>query len=315
MTEDSNNLLDAQTSALRKAGLTIGDPREQDNLLERVPDGVEPIGILNSYEFREEKVRCAVCARRQQHNLGITLQLPDGQKALCGSDCAEDLYGPDVWLRLDRDFQARQREVVLKEVVAPMADLLKRIRAVAGPWFGPAKAIREFVKDLQETAPAFMESLQERMRRHDGRLEDGEGRLIWTVVGGACLLDDAVPILTGVGEKLRTAEEILERKAAKIEDLELLSQIKGGLRASLYQASDLIIAGYQFIDAENLRGIVKWANIGTRAVHRHRVTRDQDGMPIYEIGTGKHDVWEIAIPNLTQPLDVEDRLRIARLFS
>lgn len=318
--QDDSDLLQAKASALREAGLSVSDPRDQENLVERVPNGVEPLGILNSYEFREEKVRCAVCDKKTPHNIGITLSLPNGKKALCGSDCAEVLYGREVWIRMERDFKARERDVVLKMVVASMAPLLKETRKLASPWFGAAKAIRDFIEEFHEIAPAFLETLRDRVSRHDGHLEDTNGKLVWTIRGGACLLDDPAKCLNDLGEIIREAEGLLQKKSDKTEDLERLSQIKGDLRTGLYHVAGILFSARQFIASENLSKIAKWAGNGAKNGRRHRVTTAADGQAVYEIETGKDvfgdvQAWEIIIPIWPPTLDIPSREEISSLFN
>jgi hypothetical protein len=132
--------------------LIIGDPHDQPGLVDRIPDGVGPVQIVNFYHYHlypHEKAYCAKCQARR-HRDGFTVELENGSFALAGSTCGSDLWG-ERWSVVRQDFQTRlhkagiildarealsELEAIREELETSWAPIVRQVHAVQNQFRG-----------------------------------------------------------------------------------------------------------------------------------------------------------------------------------
>ena len=116
---------------LRREGLRIDRPEEQEGLALSIPEGEIPSDYENSYKL-DYKVRCAFCRKRTPHQWGITAIMDDGRIALCGNCCARRMFGDEIHAKLKSELEQREDAAVSRELIAPLLegvdDVIEKIK-------------------------------------------------------------------------------------------------------------------------------------------------------------------------------------------
>ena len=79
------------------------------------------------------------------------------------------------------------------------------------------------------------------------------------------------------------------------------------------KAADLMTAGQQFVQPDNLRAIARWVNLTARKGGRFKA-KTKDGDLILEIETKNDGVWDVTAPRWPDDFDIPAAPEIIRLF-
>lgn len=130
---------------LEEEGLTCTDPLAQKQLIQTVSEDQIPLRIVNRYEIRPDKIRCAVCGTDKKHNSGVTIEFQSGDLALSGRDCASRMFGTTSINKLFKDMEYRERAVTLHKFVAPAKKACQlAIESIEDQWLPVEIAITQF---------------------------------------------------------------------------------------------------------------------------------------------------------------------------
>ena len=149
--------------------LVIGDPHAQSGLVDRIPEGVGPVQIVNFYHYHlwpHEKAYCAKCGARR-HRDGFTVELDDGTFALAGSTCGGDLWG-ERWDTVHRSFQTELHAAGYIMDARPVLPELKRIRsALETSWRPVVSMLNAFQNRFRSSMRPLYEALHDAAVRPD----------------------------------------------------------------------------------------------------------------------------------------------------
>lgn len=95
--------------------LFTNDPLSQENLCFDVERGTVPIRYINEYHS-SKKITCAFCKRNDNHLHGYTVELADGNLALCGKDCAVHFFGELIARKLENELKRAQEQERRKNI-------------------------------------------------------------------------------------------------------------------------------------------------------------------------------------------------------
>lgn len=156
---------------LRQRQLEIDDPHGQPNLVTHIPEGVEPVRILNVYSFSKYPIEKAYCSKcdAKRHRDGFTVELPDGSAALLGSKCGAELWG-ESWKEVSKRFEEeceRAGTIIgfsrilpeLQSVIVALAKWQPTVKLVAKNQRNFQSAMGNAFQQLRNTAVRFDQSL------------------------------------------------------------------------------------------------------------------------------------------------------------
>lgn len=246
--------------ALSASGLKIySDPRAQEGLVVDIVEAARPVRIINEYEYGVERVRCAICPKHQHHHRGITVEFDDGSKALCGSVCAEKLYGKDVWNRIQNEFSDRRTVELQASLIDPTRELVDRAREKLAPMFTMFQHGEAFAIWLRSNDPVAYGSLKSTVKTGARALSISETRQEFPLFGGQFLLAIEKKLHSALGGILRDLEEALMEGTSRTSLLKI-SRLRSDLRSTLSEFLDSCSALKAFLNDRMLISISGWAN-------------------------------------------------------
>ena len=156
---------DLKVNALVKAGLLIGSPLDQANLVQSVAAPVIPRRIVNRYNS-PSYVRCAVCSTDDKHLHGVTLELSNGKLALSGLVCARKHFGNEVIKRIENSFKLREKQAIADIQRVPLLLALVDAKNRLDPeWSEFEQSARASIRALED----FIPKDDMRIMRHDSQ--------------------------------------------------------------------------------------------------------------------------------------------------
>lgn len=137
-------------AVLSNAKLQIDEPEKQEGLSKEIPLGEVPVDYANSYQCAYN-VRCAFCAKKTPHKVGVTAVMEDGRHALCGRDCAENLFDEEVHQKLFSDLERRQNTLIQHRLVMPVIEGAQPvIEGIRQSWMPKELALRGFLRAIRD---------------------------------------------------------------------------------------------------------------------------------------------------------------------
>jgi hypothetical protein len=261
--------------ALKSSGLKIySDPRTQDDLVMDVLQGADPVRILNEYEYWAERVRCAICPKHQHHNRGITVEFDDGSKALCGSVCAEKLYGKDVWNRIQNEFADRRSAELQASLIGPTRDLIVRIRRDLSPLLSLYQHGEKFTTWLRGQDPHAYNALKSAARTGTPSLVLAAKQQEIPFLGGPYLLAVERKLHSVLGQILRDLDTALAAGTDR-QNLKEISKLRSDLRTTLVEFLAACSALKALLDERALFSISSWASQLSPTVPHHFFSRKE----------------------------------------
>ncbi|MCK1453585.1 hypothetical protein IVB36_22595 [Bradyrhizobium sp. 35] len=156
---------------LRDRQLEIEDPHDQPNVVNRIPEGVSPVRILNVYRFAKypaEKAYCSKCEARR-HRDGFTVEMDDGSAAILGSKCGADLWGQS-WHDVAAEFDIEVERAGIIIGFSRILPELKLVITALGKWRPTIRAVAKNQRQFQSVMPETFRRLRNAAVRADHAL-------------------------------------------------------------------------------------------------------------------------------------------------
>lgn len=310
--------------ALVDEGLRVGDPTQQQGLVYAVPADWAPTNILNRYSG-PDLLRCAVCATDKKHKKGITLEFADGQKALCGLVCARKFFGETTINALDRSFEFREQQVILKNLVEPVREGIDEVIETLSPQVGALELkICELVRELSYgfwksplrnlegsylikrktrkvrdfNATSFeVEGADENGREKFKRVEEEVVRVSFATFLG----DVEGKKLVKAGHRLRKLKRELDENPTQNEELRRILTERQEAFLEIQAGVAVLIEASQFFQKSNLEKFAQWLNEPSDKV-RAQVKSNGSKLRIID----SRDEVELAMPTIDVPRELRN---------
>ena len=217
---------------LRRKGLRIDRPEEQEALTLSIPEGDIPSDYENSYKL-DYKVRCAFCRNRTPHQWGVTAIMDDGRRALCGNCCAKRVFGDEIHAQLKSELERRENAVVNRELISPLLDgiddVIKKIK--------PLLPLERYACEQLTAIVGILPNSWQRKMNDSGRLtvHEDDGLFIGSIKGMDALtaterhLFQAGSELYGIRKMLSDDPDDAVIKAAGLKRQSAVRSIKEGI--------------------------------------------------------------------------------------
>lgn len=277
--------------------LVVDDAYALPAVLERLPDGVKIVEVINLHEHKhypEQQVYCCVCGVAR-HKKGYRVRRDDSVETLLGNCCAEPILGRKFAEAAAEHADLRKRQTYVREIrrVAPECLIAK---AGLHSWRELASALRasrfqfrtamEAVFELLQQAASHGELLAtERVRRLKANADDKEDKEedyfyqdvpVRHVLSGPAYLrrGDPMNIVDAVEEAIRAYRNVADNTdgftTAKLKTVSM--RLRSALD-DLRILEEMRKAAFPFFGRKNLAGIDRWAKL-LRAGHDRKLKYD-----------------------------------------
>jgi len=263
-------------------------------------------GDIVSFQDRydlPDLIRCSIAGCNTAHKKGFNVLLKNGSSARIGHICGKHLLGDDVFMRMQRDLEAKEQTALRKKYISSPSFDPAGAEALLASWEERVRLIRQVLGHLKTISYSAYSELQTACQKLDGRItyEDQDGRThSHTVQGRRFLADESWDVYFGnARSNVRRINELLAKPDLDDKQLAEITQKASQAIRYLTVAAEVLDDFRAFCTIPNLSGLAKWVG---------GLSKIEEADGFLEIRVRRAGVW--AVPHFATAVD---RTLIAKL--